>query len=76
MKNVALIGCAHSHTPGFVKRLQARTDVKTVAVWDPDRARAEKRGAGLGAPVIDVPDAVWTDSSIEGVVICSETAAL
>lgn len=73
MKNVALIGCAHIHTPGFVKRLLARNDVKTVAVWDPDRARAEKRGAELAAPVIDDPAAVWTDSSIEGVVICSET---
>lgn len=73
MKNVALIGCAHIHTPGFVKRLVARQDVKTVAVWDPDRARSEKRSAELGAPVIDDPAAVWADSSIEGVVICSET---
>jgi len=73
MKKVALIGCAHIHTPGFVKRLQARTDVKTVAVWDPDRARAEKRGAELSAPVIDDPAVVWSDKSIEGVVICSET---
>lgn len=73
MKNVALIGCAHIHTPGFVKRLAARQDVKTVAVWDPDRARSEKRSAELGAPVIDDPAAVWADGSIEGVVICSET---
>ncbi len=73
MKNVALIGCAHIHTPGFVKRLQARHDVKTVAVWDPERARAEKRGAELAAPVIDDPAAVWADKGIEGVIICSET---
>jgi len=73
MKHVALIGCAHIHTPGFVKRLQARDDVKTVAVWDPERARAQKWGAELVAPVIDDPAAVWTDQSIDGVIICSET---
>ena len=73
MKNVALIGCAHIHTPGFVKRLLARNDVKTVAVWDPERARSEKRGAELAAPVIDDPAVVWADSSIDGVIICSET---
>ncbi|RME50448.1 MAG: gfo/Idh/MocA family oxidoreductase [Caldilineae bacterium] len=73
MKKVALIGCAHIHTPGFVKRLLARDDVKTVAVWDPDPARSRKRAEELGAPVIETPDAVWADDGIEGVIICSET---
>lgn len=73
MANVALVGCAHIHTPGFVKRLQAREDVTTVAVWDHDRSRAEKWAAELNAPVVDSPDAIWNDDSIGGVVICSET---
>ncbi len=73
MTNVALVGCAHIHTPGFVKRLQNRSDITTVAVWDHDRARAEKRAAELNAPVVDDLDAIWNDASIKAVIICSET---
>lgn len=73
MTNVALVGCAHIHTPGFVKRLQNRSDITTVAVWDHDRARAEKRAAELNAPVVDDLDTIWNDASITAVIICSET---
>ena len=73
MTTIALVGCAHIHTPGFVRRLQARRDVKTVAVWDHDPARAEGCAAQLGAPVAAGLDSIWDDSSIEGVIVCSET---
>ena len=49
MANVALVGCAHIHTPGFVKRLQARGDVRTVAVWGP-AIRREPRPTALSSP--------------------------
>ncbi len=39
--NVALVGCGHIHTPGFVKRLQARDDINVTAVWDHDAERAQ-----------------------------------
>ena len=73
MTTIALVGCAHIHTPGFVRRLQARHDVKTVAVWDKNPARAEGCAAQLGAPLTTDLDSIWDDSSIEGVIICSET---
>ncbi len=75
MAQVALVGCAHIHTPGFVKRLQARNDVKVVAVWDRQPERAAKQAEALGAPVVAGIDAVWGDPHIDGVVICSETTA-
>ena len=50
MATIALVGCAHIHTPGFIRRLQARDDVETVAVWDHDPARAEGCAAQLNAP--------------------------
>mgnify|MGYP001247416250 CR=1 FL=1 len=31
--NIALAGCAHIHTPSFIKRLKDRADVRTLAVW-------------------------------------------
>jgi predicted dehydrogenase len=73
MTEVALVGCAHIHTPGFVKRLQARRDVSVKALWDHQRERAEKRAAELTATVVDDPDAIWADDAIDGVIICSET---
>ena len=73
MANIALVGCAHIHTPGFVKRLQARADVSTVAVWDREPARANTWSAQLGAPALDNVDAIWNDGAIDGVIICSET---
>ena len=74
MKNLALLGAAHIHTPGFVKRLLERKDVQVTAVWDHDPGRAAKNAAALNhAAVVAEPSAIWNDSGIDAVVICSET---
>ncbi len=73
MKQVALVGCAHIHTPGFVKRLQARDDVRVAAVWDHDAARAGNWATELGAAVVSSEDAIWDNDKIDAVIICSET---
>ena len=70
---VALVGCAHIHTPGFVKRLQARPEIGVAAVWDHDAARAAQNAAALDAPTVNDPDAIWSDESIDAVIVCSET---
>jgi predicted dehydrogenase len=73
MIQVALVGCAHIHTPGFVKRLLARTDVKVSAVWDHDAVRAQRWAAELSAPVVQDLSTVWSNSAMPAVVICAET---
>lgn len=73
MQQLALIGCAHIHTPGFVKRLNARSTVKVKWVWDHDAERAKKSAEALNAQTTDDLTKVWSDSSIEAVVVCSET---
>jgi predicted dehydrogenase len=73
MPSAALVGCAHIHTPSFVSRLRARDDIRVVAVWDPDRSRAEKYAADLQAQVRDQVEEIWTDDGIDAVIICSET---
>lgn len=70
---LALIGAAHIHTPGFVKRLQARSDVQVTSVWDHQPGRAQRWAQELGAQVVDNLDAVWDDPKIAGVIVCSET---
>src|SRR5258708_16510582 len=69
----ALVGCAHIHTPDFVKRLKQRTDVKVVAVWDHDPERAKHNGQELGAPVVEDLNQIWANKQIKAVIICSET---
>jgi predicted dehydrogenase len=70
---VALVGCAHIHTPSFVKLLQARADVTVKWVWDHDAARAANNAAPFGAKVTaDLAD-IWNDPQVRAVVICSET---
>ena len=49
---VALVGCAHIHTPGFIKRLNERPDIRVKAVWDHQAERAALRAKELNAPVV------------------------
>ena len=73
MKKLALVGCAHIHTPGFVKRLKERRDVEVAAVWDHDAARARSSAEALGCRTVEDVRAVWDDRAVEAVVVCSET---
>ena len=70
---LAFAGCAHVHTPGFVKLLKSRPDVKVKYVWDHEAARAEVRARDLGGKVVADPNEIWSDPEVAGVVICSET---
>ena len=73
MQTVALVGCAHIHTPGFVNRLKARPDVRVKYTWDPVPGKAQKNAAALGATAVDTVKTVWQDKEVTAVVICSET---
>lgn len=57
--NLLFAGVAHIHTPGFIKRIQARGDVQVKWGRDPDPAcGAECRATELGAqvaPALDTP---------------------
>jgi predicted dehydrogenase len=73
MIQVALVGCAHIHTPGFVKRLKARSDIRVRYVWDHDPGRAKRQAETLSAQTVTELDKVWSDGEIAGAIICSET---
>ena len=40
---IALVGGAHIHTPGFIEKLNERTDIRTACVWDHAVERATRR---------------------------------
>lgn len=73
MTQLALVGAAHIHTPGFVKRLNVRDDVHVKYVWDREPERAHRWAEELSAELVTGPAAVWSDPAIEGAIICSET---
>jgi len=73
MINVGLVGCAHIHTPGFVKALLSRQNIKVTKVWDPNPARSQKRAQELGATVVSESLEIWKDTDISAAIICSET---
>jgi predicted dehydrogenase len=70
---LAFVGCAHIHTPSFVSLLKGRPDVEVKYVWDHDAERANKRAGELKARVVSNANEIWSDSTVKGVVICSET---
>jgi len=70
---VALVGAAHIHTPGFIKRLLARDDVSVRGVWDHDAERAALRAAELETQAVGDLSQIWDDPQITAAVICSET---
>ncbi len=73
MVRVALVGCAHIHTPRFADTLRDRPDVEVPLVWDADPARARRYAEDLGAAVASDPAAAWSDGGVAAAVICAET---
>lgn len=71
--SLALIGGAHIHTPGFIDRLNKRSDVAVKYVWDHDPTRAKKRAEALNSITTPALDVIWNDPTVQGVIICSET---
>ncbi len=72
MQITAFLGVAHIHTPGFIKMIGARDDVRCKYVYDHDAQRAQKRADELGASVADI-ETILADAEVTSVVICSET---
>ncbi len=73
MPVTALLGCAHIHTPNFVKKLAERADATVAAIWDPDPARARPHAETLGCAVVGSPEEALAAEGVEGAIICSVT---
>ncbi len=74
MIELAFVGCGHIHTPGFVNMLKKRNDVKVKSVWDPMPERSAFRAKDLGATAVTDLKEILKDSSIGGIIVCSETS--
>jgi predicted dehydrogenase len=73
MPSYALVGCAHIHTPGFIKMLAKRPQDLVKVVWDHDHARGRKRADELGARFVADERKVYAEVPIDAAIVCSET---
>ena len=73
MKKFALIGASHIHTPGFVKKLKDRNDIKVIAVWDKDESLARRNAQILESKQFSDFQNILKDSELDAVIVCSET---
>ena len=73
LKKIALLGAAHIHTPGFVKKLVARPDYHIAGVWDHDADRALHNSEQLGCHVISGVQELLKIEGLEAVIVCAET---
>jgi len=75
MTTIALLGCAHIHTPGFVRAIQRREgSLRVTWVHDHDVQRAARWAAefpdGMVGPDLDT---ILSDPGVDAVVVCTET---
>ena len=73
MKKFALLGASHIHTPGFAEKMEARSDVEVVAVWDPDPAIAQKYAHKFQCRAISEVSSVLNVPDLAAVVVLSQT---
>ena len=73
MTTIAFAGCAHIHTPGFVRSVLARPDFRVKHVWDAHAGRAEFYARELSAAVVPDLAAIANDPDVTAVVVTSET---
>jgi len=71
--NLAMVGGAHIHAPGFANRMADAGNVNTLYVWDPDQEVAQERQQVTGGEIADSPEEIFNDPDVDGVVICSQT---
>ena len=72
---IALVGCAHIHTPGFIDQINRREEVTCKYVYDHETARAEKRVGDIKTkPTVEKDLArIFDDPEVTAIVVCTET---
>jgi predicted dehydrogenase len=73
MSTIAFVGCGHIHTPGFIRMIKGRDDVKVKSVWDHNPVRGKARAVELGAAFVADEKAIFADKDVQAVVVSSET---
>jgi predicted dehydrogenase len=73
MTNIAFLGVAHIHTPGFIENIKNRPDTTITHIWDHDTDRAAKRAEETGATAVADFQTILDDPTVDAIIVCSET---
>jgi predicted dehydrogenase len=72
--DVVLLGAAHIHVSDLARVVRTRPEVRVIAVWDHDRARAARWASALEADVGANPEAALDFPGLRGALVYSETS--
>lgn len=70
---IAVIGAWHVHTQEYAQAIQENPKAELCCLWDDDQQRGRSMAETLGVPYQPNLNAIWTDSSIDGVQITTAT---
>ncbi|MDF2441307.1 MAG: hypothetical protein JWN98_2291 [Abditibacteriota bacterium] len=70
---IAVLSFAHGHANAYCDRIASFDDARVIAAWDDNAARGQKACESFGLQYFDDVDALLADSSIDAVIITSET---
>ena len=74
MITIASVGFWHLHGADYAGEAQRHPEVDLVAGWDPDPERLRAAGERFGLRTVDDLDTLLSDSSVDGVIVCTATA--
>ncbi|WP_062237126.1 Gfo/Idh/MocA family protein [Fictibacillus sp. FJAT-27399] len=75
MINVALLSKWHVHAKDYAKEASENKDINISVVWDENSERGEQWAQELGVPFEADLENVFSDSSIQGVIVTTPTTA-
>lgn len=71
---IAVIGAWHVHTQEYATAIQNNPKAELCCLWDDNTERGKAMADTLGVPFQPELDAIWADSSIDGVQITTATS--
>ena len=70
---IAVVGAWHVHTHEYATAIQKNAKSELCCLWDDNQERGKAMAETLGVPFQPDLDAIWADSSIDGVQITTAT---
>lgn len=70
---IAVIGAWHVHTQEYAQAILKNPQAQLACLWDDDQARGQAMAQTLGVPFQPDLEAIWADSSIQGIQVTTAT---
>lgn len=71
---VALLSFWHVHAKDYAREALAHPETELALIWDEDPVRGQAEAAARGIPFVADLEAIWSDPSIDAIVLTSATS--